>query len=78
MSRIQVVRYDEFQAVASTTTNKKPPKKERASRQVREFSAALNWLLKEELRLATRYVNADITQLSGRPVSGGLPSLGRR
>lgn len=77
MGHIQVVRYEEFRTVSSTTSKKRPPK-EPISRSVREFYQSINDRLKHELKLATQYANVDMTRLSGRPVSGGLPSLGRR
>lgn len=45
---------------------------------LREFYKSMTDLLKYELKLATQYANVGITRLAGRPVSGGLPSLGRR
>lgn len=78
MGHIQVVRYEEFGTVSTTTTSRKRPPKEPISRSVREFYRGLNDLLKYELKLTTQYANVDMTRLSGRPVSGGLPSLGRR
>lgn len=78
MGHIQVVCYEEFGTVSSTTTSKKRPHTEPISRSVCEFYKSINDRLKHVLKLATQYANVDMTRLSGRPVSGGLHSLGRR
>lgn len=41
------------------------------------FDNALNARLMSELRISSRYVKPDFDALQGRPVQGGLPSLGK-